>query len=198
MVIHLPTLFRELDSMSANGIHWQGRVLVSDRAHIVFDFHQIVDGLAEAELGASQLGTTKRGIGPCYSDKAARCGLRVAELVGDKFEEQFRALVALTRRRWGADKLVRVASDGKHVPYDEQAELSALLELRTRMRTARMVVDTSAYLQQAIAAKKTVLLEGANATLLDLDHGTYPFVTSSSPSFAGAALGLGISPVSKL
>jgi adenylosuccinate synthase len=207
MVIHMQTLFKELDTMSKvrclqrtafcfcrslfcvcvcvcvcvcndclwfrsslrtqrartqEGIKWHGRVLVSDRAHIVFDFHQIVDGLNEGELGDASLGTTKRGIGPAYADKAARNGLRVGDLMNEaRFEKVFRTLVASTRRRWGADKLGTKGADGSFVAYDENAELAALVAIRARLRDEKMVGDASTFLDTAISKhNKKVLLEG--------------------------------------
>eukprot|EP01108_Squamamoeba_japonica_P003141 TRINITY_DN2593_c0_g1_i3.p2 TRINITY_DN2593_c0_g1~~TRINITY_DN2593_c0_g1_i3.p2 ORF type:complete len:448 (+),score=303.15 TRINITY_DN2593_c0_g1_i3:87-1430(+) len=185
MVIHLPSLFAELASLLEGGVDAEKSVRVSLRAQIVFDFHKIVDGAREAALGDKQLGTTKRGIGPSYADKAARRGLRIAEFVDARdgvFESKFRDLVAI----------VRAEHPAAFADYDADAELATLLTLRERVRA--MACDTSLLVNAAIADGQSVLLEGANAVLLDIDHGTYPFVTSSSPSVAGAALGVGIPP----
>jgi adenylosuccinate synthase len=183
VVVHIAALVAELASVDLTPESARGRLLISDRAHVVFDFHQVVDGLIEASLGDKKLGTTKRGIGPAYADKAGRRGLRIADVLDASFESRFNTLVATVRREWGADALAAAN-------YDPAAELAKLLVLREQIRP--LVTDTGAYLAAAVAAGKSVLVEGANAVMLDIDHGTYPFVTSSSPSIGGASIGLGI------
>lgn len=157
--------------------------MISDRAHLVFDFHQIVDGLKEVELGGSSIGTTKKGIGPAYSSKASRSGLRVHHLTGnfDHFASRFRTLVEGRFKRYG------------HFEYDVEAELVRYAEYATRLRPH--VVDGVQYIHHALGAgQKRVLVEGANALMLDLDFGTYPYVTSSSASVGGVLTGLGLPP----
>ncbi len=184
VVVHLPALVAELTSVDLSPALAVGRLLISDRAHVVFDFHQTIDGLIEAALGDKKLGTTKRGIGPAYADKAGRRGLRIADVLDDTFEQRFLALVGNVQREWGA------ALDA--TGYSGAAELAKLLALREQIRP--LVCDTGAYLAQAVRSGKSLLVEGANATMIDIDHGTYPFVTSSSPSVGGASVGLGIPP----
>eukprot|EP00899_Mesostigma_viride_P000861 jgi/Mesvir1/10776/Mv13836-RA.1 len=163
----------------ANG----GRLLVSDRAHLLFDFHKTVDGLREAELKGSMIGTTKRGIGPCYSAKATRNGLRVCDLYGSPqvFREKLASLCSDYAKRFGADFV-----------YDLDALCTEYAALAERFRP--YVVDSVTYINDAVKAGKKVLVEGANATMLDLDFGTYPFVTSSNPSIGGICTGLGLAP----
>jgi adenylosuccinate synthase len=196
VVVHLPSFFKELESLQAKGalaandgdsdlratgLDCTGRLFVSDRAHLVFDFHQIVDGLKEAELGGSSIGTTKKGIGPAYSSKASRSGLRVHHLYDrEGFAAKLRKLVEGRFKRYG------------HFDYDTEAEIKRYAELADRLRPH--VVDSVAYIHAALDSQKRVLVEGANALMLDLDFGTYPYVTSSSTTVGGVCTGLGIPP----
>jgi len=183
MVVHLPTFFKELQNLEKNNIKFQGRLFISDRAHLVFDLHQIVDGLKEQELsvGQASIGTTRKGIGPAYSSKASRSGLRVGDLeIFDKFKEGFLRLVANKHKRFG------------DFPYDVEAELKRYSEYQESIRP--FVIDTVSYINHAYQSGKKILIEGAQSTMLDLDFGTYPYVTSSSSSVGGACTGLGISP----
>ncbi|RKP27149.1 Adenylosuccinate synthetase [Syncephalis pseudoplumigaleata] len=181
VVVHVPSLFKELAALEEKGLDCQGRLLVSDRAHLVFDFHQIVDGIKEVELGGSSIGTTKRGIGPTYSSKASRSGLRVHHLYNwPEFESRFRTIVANRHKRYG------------DFAYDVEAELARYKEWAERLKP--MVVDSVVYIHEAMRSGKRILVEGANALMLDVDFGTYPFVTSSSCGVGGACTGLGIPP----
>ncbi|KDQ61284.1 hypothetical protein JAAARDRAFT_32284 [Jaapia argillacea MUCL 33604] len=181
VVIHLPSFFQELDAVQAQGLDCTGRLFVSDRAHLVFDFHQIVDGLKEVELGGSSIGTTKKGIGPAYSSKASRSGLRVHHLFDhDTFAKKFRKLVEGRFKRYG------------YFEYDTEGEILRYKELANRLKP--YVIDSVVYIHQALADGKRILVEGANALMLDLDFGTYPFVTSSSTTIGGVCTGLGIPP----
>ncbi|KAL9715469.1 Adenylosuccinate synthase [Leucoagaricus gongylophorus] len=181
VVVHIPSFFAELDALQSQGLDCTNRLFISDRAHLVFDFHQIVDGLKEVELGGSSIGTTKKGIGPAYSGKASRSGLRVHHLFEpDTFEVKFRRLVEGRYKRYG------------HFEYDTEGEIERYKGLAERLRP--YVVDSVVYMHKAIATGKRVLVEGANALMLDLDFGTYPFVTSSSTSVGGVCTGLGIPP----
>ncbi|CAH1637863.1 unnamed protein product [Spodoptera littoralis] len=183
VVIHLPGLFEELKKNELKGMKgWQDRLIISDRAHLVFDMHQQVDGLQEAEKGKNSLGTTKKGIGPTYSSKATRNGLRIGDLLGDSamFEEKFRTLAANYKRMFPS---LEVDIDGELARYREYAE-----------KIRPMVRDTVSYLHKAIGEGKKVLVEGANAAMLDIDFGTYPYVTSSNCSIGGVCTGLGLSP----
>ncbi|KAI8817456.1 putative ADE12-adenylosuccinate synthetase [Fimicolochytrium jonesii] len=181
VVIHLPSFFEELEKLKAKGLDPTGRLFISERAHLVFDFHQIVDGLKEAELGRGSIGTTKKGIGPAYSAKASRSGFRVHHLFhAQEFEEKFRAVVANRMKRYG------------QFDYDVDAELARYRELAEKVRP--FVKNTVNYVHKAITDNKRVLVEGANALMLDLDFGTYPYVTSSNTTVGGVCTGLGIPP----
>ncbi|KAL5532894.1 ADE12 [Sanghuangporus sanghuang] len=180
-VVHVPSFFEELDALESEGLDCTGRLFVSDRAHLVFDFHQIVDGLKEVELGGSSIGTTKKGIGPAYSGKASRSGLRVHNLFNhDAFATKFRKIVEGRFKRYG------------HFEYDTEGEIIRYKKLAERLKP--YVIDSLSFLHLQIAQGKRVLVEGANAPMLDLDFGTYPFVTSSSTTIGGVCTGLGIPP----
>lgn len=184
VVIHLPGLFEEIEKNEAKGLtSWKDRLLISDRAHLVFDFHQSVDGLQEQEKGQKSLGTTKKGIGPAYSSKAARNGIRIADLLGDYnlFAEKYEALVASYQRMF-PDLVVNVS-----------AELERYKVYAERIRP--LVCETVSFLHEALRQHKKILVEGANAAMLDIDFGTYPYVTSSNCSIGGVCTGLGIPPV---
>ncbi|PFH46069.1 hypothetical protein AMATHDRAFT_70660 [Amanita thiersii Skay4041] len=181
VVIHLPSFFAELDALKAQGLDCGHRVFISDRAQLVFDFHQIVDGLKEIELGGSSIGTTKKGIGPAYSGKASRSGLRIHHLFDhDTFAEKFRKLVEGRFKRYG------------HFEYDTEGEIQRYKALADRLKPH--VIDSVVYIHNAVSSGKRVLVEGANALMLDIDYGTYPFVTSSSTTIGGVCTGLGIPP----
>ncbi|KAF9036037.1 Adenylosuccinate synthetase [Hymenopellis radicata] len=181
VVVHVPSFFAELDALEAQGLDCTNRLFISDRAHLVFDFHQIVDGLKEVELGNSSIGTTKKGIGPAYSGKASRSGLRVHHLFDeDTFDAKFRKLVEGRFKRYG------------HFEYDTEGEIKRYKTLAARLKP--YVIDSVVYLHKSIASGKRVLVEGANALMLDLDYGTYPFVTSSNTTIGGVCTGLGLPP----
>jgi adenylosuccinate synthase len=200
VVLHAPGLFDEVARLeargvpvlprSAGGIHPDAeppRLLVSDRAQLLFDLHKEVDGAREAELAGGQIGTTRRGIGPAYASKATRNGLRVADLLGDpaQFRAKLKALAQDAARRFPAPSAVAA--------YDADADADLYLrEYAPRLRA--LVADTVDYVNDAHDAGKRLLVEGANATMLDVDFGTYPFVTSSSPCVGGVASGLGLAP----
>ena len=184
VVLHIPTLLEELDTLENSGISTEGRLKISDRAHIVLDYHKKVDELQEEAKGGKKVGTTKRGIGPAYTDKVRRNGVRVHELLEfDKFEAKVRENLALFKSFYG------------DFEYDIDAELEQYKEYIERIRP--MITDTSTYLHNELANGKTVLIEGANGMMLDIDHGTYPFVTSSNATVGGALAGCGI-PALKL
>ncbi|XP_047096819.1 adenylosuccinate synthetase isoform X1 [Schistocerca piceifrons] len=183
VVIHLPGLFEELEKNAAKGLsRWEDRLLVSDRSHLVFDFHQQVDGLQEQEKGKQSLGTTKKGIGPTYSSKATRNGIRVADLIGDFeiFAEKLKSLVRMYQRMFPE---LKVDVESELVRYKKYAE-----------RIRPFVVESVSYLHTALRMGKKVLVEGANAAMLDIDFGTYPYVTSSNCSIGGVCTGLGLPP----
>lgn len=180
VVIHLPTLMEELDTLKKHNIDLTGRLLISDRAHIVFDYHKTIDGLEEAQKGVNKVGTTLRGIGPAYQDKIARRGIRMGELLEfDKFAEHVRVTYK---------QLHSMHHDLKH---NIEQEIESLRGMLGFLRP--FIADTTWYVNKAIKKGKTVLLEGANGTHLDIDHGTYPFATSSNSTIGGFYTGTGIS-----
>ncbi|TKD06580.1 adenylosuccinate synthase [Polyangium fumosum] len=185
MVVDPAVLVSELDVLEAKGHATRGRLFVSDLAHLILPYHRLVDGLREAAATDGQkIGTTKRGIGPCYEDKAARRGIRVGDLAD---------LDGL------AQKLARAASAWGPVVRElggEMPEVSAMMtELRALApRIVPLLADTAVLANDAIQKGERVMFEGAQGTLLDLDHGTYPFVTSSSAVAGGACVGAGVGP----
>lgn len=184
VVVHLPGFFKEVDGLESNGVSCKGRILVSDRAHLLFDFHQVVDGLREAELAKSFIGTTRRGIGPCYSSKVIRNGLRVSDLRHmDTFPQKLDILLSDAASRF---KGFNYSPDMLREEVEQYKRFAERLE--------PYITDTVYYMNDAISRKQKILVEGGQATMLDIDFGTYPFVTSSSPSAGGICTGLGIAP----
>jgi adenylosuccinate synthase len=183
VVVDLPTLFKEIDSLETRGISCN-KLMVSSLAQLIFPWHQMLDALHESKLGDAKIGTTLKGIGPAYADKALRVGLRVG-MVRD-----IPAFAQLVRERATAAREMLVALGGE--TFDVEAMVTQFTELGTRLQP--YVADTVNALHHAIEAGNNVLLEGAQATFLDLDHGTYPFVTSSNPTAGGACAGTGIGP----
>ncbi|GLC46828.1 hypothetical protein PLESTB_001799000 [Pleodorina starrii] len=184
VVLHLPGLFEEIENLKKKGVSVEGRLKISDRAHLLFDLHKEIDGLREAELAGTgkQIGTTKRGIGPAYSSKATRNGLRVCDLHKlDTFADKLRKLSMDGEKRFGAG-----------FSYDVEGDIEKYQELARKVLP--FVTDTVEYLHTAYDDGKRILIEGANATMLDVDFGTYPYVTSSNPSIGGIATGLGLPP----
>lgn len=167
VVVHLPGLFQEIDNLESNGVSCKGRILISDRAHLLFDFHQTVDGLREAELSKSFIGTTKRGIGPCYSSKANRNGIRVGDL---RYMETLPQKLDLLL----SDAALRF-KDFKYGPDMLREEVEKYKRYAERLEP--YIADTVHVMNEAITQKKKVLVEGGQATMLDIDFGTYPFVT---------------------
>ncbi|KAL2006741.1 hypothetical protein VTN00DRAFT_9409 [Thermoascus crustaceus] len=180
-VVHVPSFFKELAALEEKGLTTASkRIFISDRAHVCFDLHSVVDGLEEARLGGRKVGTTGKGIGPCYSDKAARRGVRMGEMLDEEvFERKLRSLDAGYRARFG------------ELDYDVQEEIDRFKTYREKLRP--FIVDQLSFLQKYKDCPDT-LVEGANALMLDLDHGTYPYVTSSSTGLGGAVQGLSINP----
>lgn len=184
-VVDPGVLISELDDLESRGHHTEGLLYVSGNAHLIMPWHVALDGARERRLGRLQIGTTRRGIGPAYADKATRIGIRVQDLLDPKILRQKLELAVAEKNVW----LQRV--------YDvEPFAVEEIVEeqLRFAARLAPYVADTSLLVDRALRAGERVLFEGAQGTLLDLDHGTYPFVTSSSPIAAGAAVSFGIGP----
>src|SRR5438067_664371 len=185
VVVDPAVLLDECDALSAKGIDCS-RLKVSGNAHLILPYHQELDMMTERYLGKARLGTTKRGIGPAYADKAARVGLRVQDLLDPKVFRQ-KLEVVLT------ETTLVLAKVYNRLPLSADDIADRYLgELAPRVEP--MIADTVALVHDALAAGQHVLLEGAQATFLDLDHGTYPFVTSSNPVAGGACTGAGVGP----
>ncbi len=183
-VVDPQALVAELDSLRSGGIDVQGRLHLSNRAHLIFPHHRQIEQAAEAARGEDKIGTTARGIGPAYEDKVARDGLRVCDWMEPaRFREKLargaQARNAVCRVRGGA----ALELEGVAQQYLGYAE-----------RLRPLVTDTSMLINDALDQGRSVLFEGAQGTMLDIDHGTYPFVTSSSATAGGACTGLGVAP----
>ncbi len=184
VVVDPAALIAEIEALTAAGIEIAGRLYISSRAHVILPFHRLAEQMSESRPGRA-IGTTSRGIGPCYEDKIARRGVRMADLVDPRaFTPVFDALAE--------DKEIIRGAFGLGEPFDAAAIRTQYLEFGSRL--APMVCDTAVLLNDAIAAGKRVLFEGAQGTMLDIDHGTYPFVTSSSAGAGGACTGTGVAP----
>ncbi len=185
VVVDPKVLLAELDALGSRGVDTD-RLLVSGNAHLVMPYHQELDRITERFLGRNALGTTKRGIGPAYADKATRVGLRVQDLLDPKiFREKLD--VALKEKNGLLSKVYN------RLPLSAKDVADAYLD-EYAPRIAPMITDTVAFLHDQLDVGRHVLLEGAQATFLDLDHGTYPFVTSSNSVAGGACTGSGIGP----
>ncbi|KAI1326599.1 Adenylosuccinate synthetase [Xylariaceae sp. FL0255] len=183
VVFHVPSFFQELENLEKKGLpNVHDRILVSDRVQIVLQMHVEVDGLEEKELGKMNLGTTKRGIGPSYSTKAARSGIRLAEVFNPElFESKLRRLADGYRKRFG-----------DLFQYDIEDEIARFDEYRPKL--AKYAVDGVSFIRSAQESNTEIVVEGANALMLDIDYGSYPFVTSSSTTLAGIIGGLALNP----
>src|SRR5215210_8095090 len=184
VVLDPDTLFAEVDRLVADGIDVEGRLYVSDRAHLVLPYHKLLDGESSA---SKEIGTTGRGIGPAYEDKAARRGVRVLDL---RHPERLRQLV----ERGVEHANARLSHSGSRKRVDVEQTLDLLARLAPRLLGLSEDIGLMVYRAQKQDA--AVLLEGAQGSLLDVDHGTYPFVTSSNTTSGGAAVGAGIAPMS--
>ena len=182
VVIDPQALFVEIDELARNGIGVEGRLLVSEKAHVILPYHRELDVLSEARRGERKIGTTSRGIGPAYEDKIGRRGIRVCDLLGDRD-----ALAEEVRENVSARNRIIKESTLDWKPVFDQVVAAG-----ERMRP--WVTDVSLALHRLMADGKNVMFEGAQATLLDIDHGTYPFVTSSNASVGGVCTGLGVAP----
>jgi adenylosuccinate synthase len=185
VVVDLEALSEEMASLEAAGIDARKQLRISNRAHVIFPFHRLVEKMSEARENRIPIGTTARGIGPCYEDKIGRRGIRVADLYDpDSFREIYDTLVEDKKMLAATFKL----TDG----VDYAAMRARIEQLAEKIRP--MVCDTAVLLAEAIANRQRILFEGAQGTMLDIDHGTYPFVTSSSASAGGASTGTGVPP----
>jgi adenylosuccinate synthase len=185
VVVDPSVLIEEVDHLRAEGVD-TSRLVVSGNAHLIMPYHTELDRVTERFLGKNSLGTTKRGIGPAYADKAARVGIRVQDLLDPKIFRQ-KLEVALKEKNAVLAKVYnRLPLSAEDIAEQYLGELAP--------RIAPMVGDTVGIIHEAMADGRHVLLEGAQATFLDLDHGTYPFVTSSNPVAGGACTGSGVGP----
>ena len=183
-VVDPAALVNEVENLRKSGIEVRGRLFLSNRAHLIFPYHREMDKASEAALGAAKIGTTSRGIGPAYEDKMARRGIRVCDLLdAERFSEKLERVIkekdAISRATYGH-------------PLETAGILDQYLELAAHIRG--LVADTAALLNRALDKGESVLFEGAQGTMLDIDHGTYPFVTSSNATSGGVATGLGVAP----
>ena len=184
VVINPGVVLAEIAGMKEKGIDCKNLV-ISDRAHVVLPYHQRLDELQEEALGSHKIGTTKGGIGPCYMDKVARVGIRVCDLMepdtfAEKLKVNMEAKNAIITKIYGGE------------PFDYETVLKEYLAYAEELRP--YVADTGVVLDEVFAAGKSVLFEGAQATFLDIDHGTYPYVTSSNPTAGNACTGSGVGP----
>jgi adenylosuccinate synthase len=184
VVVDLSVLFEEIDLLEARGVD-TSRLLVSANAHVITPYHTAIDKVVERFLGAAKLGTTGRGIGPAYADKMSRVGVRVQDLFDEKILRQ-KVESALKPK----NQLLTKVYNRKAMSADDI--VAELLSYAPRLKP--LVADTALLLHRALVEGRTVLLEGGQATMLDVDHGTYPFVTSSNPTTGGACSGSGIPP----
>ncbi|MCC5877747.1 MAG: adenylosuccinate synthase [Candidatus Sumerlaeia bacterium] len=185
VVIDPRALVEEINEVEGHGFGINGKLMISEQAHLILPQHAMLDRARELSLGEGKIGTTGKGIGSAYGEKMARRGLRVCDLRDSKkFTEKYRSLAfycnEMLEKYYGQE------------PIDADSLLDELLDCAARIRP--FIADTVTYLNDAVRAKKQILCEGAQGVLLDVDFGTYPFVTSSNPSPGGACTGLGISP----
>ena len=182
VVIDPQALFKEIDELDRMGIAVDGRLRISEKAHVILPYHRELDVLSEARRGERKIGTTSRGIGPAYEDKVGRRGIRVCDVLGDPsaLQEEVRENVSARNR---------IIKDST---LDWKPVFDQLIVHGERMRP--WVSDVSLFLSEVVKAGHAVMFEGAQATLLDIDHGTYPFVTSSNASVGGVCTGLGVPP----
>lgn len=185
LVIDPAALLSEIDTLQSAGVQVTESLFISNRAHVLFPVHRMMERMSEGRPGRVSIGTTSRGIGPCYEDKTGRRGIRVADLMDtDFFRAQYDSVME--------EKMIIAKALGIEEDLDLRAIRDEYEAFAERIRP--MVRDTALLLNQAIAAGKTVMFEGAQGTMLDIDHGTYPFVTSSSASAGGACTGTGVAP----
>ncbi len=185
VVVDPDVLLEEIDDLKARGIDISHRIVVSERAHLIMPYHVILDELTERARGSGRIGTTGKGIGPAYADKAARTGVRAADLLDiealiPRLENILEYTNAVITNVYGGDSL------SFDEVFDKCRDWS--------VRLAKYIGPAEKIINQALASGENVLLEGAQGVLLDLDHGTYPFVTSSNPTIGGASVGVGVSP----
>ncbi len=184
VVINPKTFLNEVKNLKEEGFDCKN-LYISDRAHVIFDYNRELDGLNEEELGNKKIGTTKKGIGPTYTDKMARCGIRVGDFVSDDFEKMYKNILNIKN-----EEIKRL--NGNIINVDESYNEYQMIANEIRP----YVVDTIELLNNEVKDGKKLLFEGAQGALLDIDFGTYPYVTSSNPSGGGVCIGSGVGPTS--
>jgi adenylosuccinate synthase len=184
VVIDPAALLEEISGLEKAGIDVKGQLRISNRAHVIFPFHRTIEKISEGRTDRTAIGTTSRGIGPCYEDKIARRGIRLADLVDPDFDSLYRSLAA--------DKQLIASA----FQISERVDFDEILDRYKRFaeQIRPMACDTSHLLNVMIREGKSILFEGAQGTMLDIDFGTYPFVTSSSAAAGGASTGTGVPP----
>jgi len=183
VVVDIAGLFEELKQLDDNNLDYKGRLFFSTRAHLVTSLHKIADQRADSKKGKDKLGTTGKGIGTTYATRSLRIGLRLGDLLDwEKFQVKYESFVERATEFFGVDD------------FDKEDELQKLKKYRDLMVENNMIIDTTSYMHKAIADNKKIMAEGANALMLDIDFGTYPFVTSSNPSIGSICTGLGVPP----
>lgn len=181
-----PVMFKkEIDNLKNQGVNFEKRLLISKKAHLILPTHRLLDAASEVAKGKAKIGSTLKGIGPTYMDKAGRNGLRVGDLVLGDFEEKYRNLVS--------KHLKMIEFFNADIQYDLEELETSFFEAIELLKNI-ILIDSEVYFNQALARGEKILAEGAQGTLLDIDFGTYPFVTSSNTSAAGACIGTGVSP----
>jgi len=183
-VIDPAALVAEIETLAKSGVDVTGRLHISNRAHLIFPYHRELDLAAETARGANKIGTTSRGIGPAYEDKMARRGLRMADLLDPVLFREKAARVVAEKNR--------IAQGAYGAKVDFSPEVETTLQLGEKIKA--FICDTAELTNRALDEGKSVLFEGAQGTMLDIDHGTYPFVTSSSATSGGATTGMGVPP----
>ncbi len=186
VVVNPKSFIREINQIESKGLKTD-HVFISRRAHVIMPYHIMLDTYREEEQGGTQIGTTKKGIGPCYEDKIARVGIRMVDLLNpeilrEKIEKNLKVKNSLFEKYFGKE------------PMDVDSMVNEYVEIGKQLQDR--IVDTELELNEAIHEGKNILFEGAQALMLDIDFGTYPFVTSSSPSTGGVCTGAGVPPTS--
>ncbi|NQT22421.1 MAG: adenylosuccinate synthase [Candidatus Omnitrophica bacterium] len=185
VVVDPKALIEEIEMLKSKGIDVEGRLFISEQAHVIFPYHRTIDELKETKKGKAKIGTTKKGIGPCYADKVARSGIRMVDLLNDEvFTKRLKENLS------EKNAILKTLYDFKGFFFDEIHSLY----IGYRDRIKKYIVDTTVMLDEAVRKKKSIVFEGAQGTHLDVDCGTYPFVTSSNSTAGGACAGSGVGP----
>lgn len=183
VVVDLKVLLQEISKLEERGLNLD-KLYIDERAHIIFPYHIAIDKVKEESLGENKIGTTLRGIGPCYNDKISRNGIRIGDLLDlDRFSDKL---------KWNVDEKNDILKRYNVEQFDYESLLKEYVEIAEKIKPR--IIDAVSELNYAILEGKTVMFEGAQALMLDIDYGTYPYVTSSSPTSGGVCVGTGVSP----